>query len=298
MRLPEQIVDFGQTDGWVPSEKQLKMIISIQRWWRSTNPKQRKQRYAFHLATTLAQRGGGGKDDDKRMDLKYWIEAADPKHRYGSYLSEYYLEWLNSESRDGFFHWLDYGGGKTLDLEHAPRSKLKVSKVAYWGEADRLEHQVGFSEDDDGNVLLYWMNSSADGHHQAGDLLDTDVLRCPWIYRTGFPTSWIFVVDLKWRLFVNKKETGRFHHSSFLSGHACHCAGGIAVSDGSLVAVNGNSGHYKPNARMMEKTWHERFAEEYGLDPDSFYLVYPRMRKPLGPLTPKCMKPMASNFPC
>jgi len=236
------------------------------------------------------------KDDDynreHRMDINYWIEAADPKHRYGHLLKPYYAKWLQSGTHERFFNWLDEGKGRHLDLKESPRSKLATSHVKYFTESERLEYEVSFEEDEDGEVILCWMRSSSDGDHDAGDPIDTPVLKCPWLYRAGMPTKYIYVVDLKYRLFVHEKKSGYFHHSSFLSGHAVHAAGGIAISDGVLVAINGSSGHYKPTPNMLETAF-GYFEDAYGLDHSSFIMAYPRTRKLLGP----CMPALPSNFP-
>lgn len=41
----------------------------------------------------------------KIMDLQYWLEAVDLKHRYGSNLRTYHAEWKNSNSPENFFYW-------------------------------------------------------------------------------------------------------------------------------------------------------------------------------------------------
>ncbi|CAE8625034.1 unnamed protein product, partial [Polarella glacialis] len=89
----------------------------------------------------------------KLMDAKYWIEAADPKHRYASKLVPYYKAWLSSGTPHGFFRWLDEGDGKDLDLasEGHPRKKLRTSSVMYLTEEQRIAYQVDIREG-----LLYW----------------------------------------------------------------------------------------------------------------------------------------------
>lgn len=41
----------------------------------------------------------------KIMDLQYWLEAVDLKHRYGSNLRTYHAEWKKSNSPENFFYW-------------------------------------------------------------------------------------------------------------------------------------------------------------------------------------------------
>merc|ERR1712146_482622 len=98
----------------------------------------------------------------------------------------------------------------------------------------------------------------------------------------------------RYHLYIHPKKTGHFHHSSFLGGRPALAAGGLVVEDGKLVLVNSNSGHYKPNAKMQEKTF-KYFADQFGLDRSSYTLVYPRTIQPCGF---RCFPPIAANAPC
>ena len=66
------------------------------------------------------------KDDNcKVMAVKYWLEAADQRHRYGTLLVPYYKAWMASGSQRNFFYWLDEGAGKELDLVDSPRQNWR-----------------------------------------------------------------------------------------------------------------------------------------------------------------------------
>ena len=66
----------------------------------------------------------------------------DHKHRYGSNLRRYHAEWKKSDSNENFFHWLDYGEGKDLDLEDRPRSRLDTECVRYLSREERKKYLV------------------------------------------------------------------------------------------------------------------------------------------------------------
>lgn len=284
-------------DGFTLDE--VKIVVRIQRWWKGSNA--RKFRYVLFKCSDLYVRGGNGIDDsDCVMDFKYWIEAADPKHRYGSQLHPYYLQWLESGTRQAFFNWLDYGHGKDLDLETSPRHRLTSSRVTYFSPRECSEYEVVFVRNGDGQVLLHWKLDSRDGSHKQGAPVNTPRQRALWLYRLGWPTKYIFAVDMEYRLYVHEKVKGRFHHSSFLSGRPCRAAGGIVIENGVLLAVTGNSGHYKPTPRMLDGAF-RHFEQEHGLDRGSYILAHPRTRKLLGPCTPGCVVfeklRLPSNFP-
>ena len=84
----------------------------------------------------------------------HWLEATDPKHRYGSYLRAYYKFWLSKPSlaldpthpasMDAFFEWLDQGQGRGLDLvdQGVPRAKLEDCRVRYLSLQERGRYEV------------------------------------------------------------------------------------------------------------------------------------------------------------
>jgi hypothetical protein len=60
----------------------------------------------------------------KMMDLQYFLEMVDLKHRYGSNLRTYHEEWKKSDTNENFFYWLDYGEGRFIDCQGCPRDRL------------------------------------------------------------------------------------------------------------------------------------------------------------------------------
>jgi hypothetical protein len=78
----------------------------------------------------------------KTMGLDYFLEMVDHKHRYGSNLRRYHLEWKKSETHENFFYWLDYGEGKELDLLDRPRTRLDTELVRYLSREERQKYLV------------------------------------------------------------------------------------------------------------------------------------------------------------
>jgi hypothetical protein len=88
----------------------------------------------------------------KTMGLDYFLEMVDHKHRYGSNLRRYHLEWKKSETHENFFYWLDYGEGKELDLPDRPRTRLDTELVRYLSREERQKYLVHI--DDTGRFVF------------------------------------------------------------------------------------------------------------------------------------------------
>ncbi|KAI5479757.1 hypothetical protein MNV49_003020 [Pseudohyphozyma bogoriensis] len=79
----------------------------------------------------------------KAMEAQYWLEIVDSKHRYGTNLKWYHRHWNEqADTTDNFFHWLDEGAGKDLDLEQCPRSRLDKERIAYLTAEQRRNYLV------------------------------------------------------------------------------------------------------------------------------------------------------------
>ncbi|CAA6660937.1 unnamed protein product [Spirodela intermedia] len=85
--------------------------------------------------TRAAKLGKGLSKNEKaqKLALRHWLEAIDPRHRYGHNLHLYYEIWFNSESSEPFFYWLDIGSGKEVSHEKCSRSKLQRQCIQYLG---------------------------------------------------------------------------------------------------------------------------------------------------------------------
>ena len=93
----------------------------------------------------------------KMMDLQYFLEMVDLKHRYGSNLRTYHEEWKKSDTKENFFYWLDFGEGRFIDCSGCPRSRLDSEQVRYLSKEERLDYLVEI--DDEGR--LCWAKNGA-----------------------------------------------------------------------------------------------------------------------------------------
>ncbi|KAM3266514.1 IQ domain-containing protein IQM2 [Capsicum annuum] len=186
-------------------------------------------------ARTRAAKVGKGLSKNgkaQKLALQHWLEAIDPRHRYGHNLHFYYVQWLHSQSKEPFFYWLDIGEGKEVNIvDKCPRWKLQQQCIKYLGPMERKAYEVEVED----RKLFY---------KEDGKLLDT----------TDEPkgTKWIFVLSTSKNLYVGKKTKGTFQHSSFLAGGATLAAGRIVAEQGVLKAVWPHSGHYRPTPENFQ----------------------------------------------
>ncbi|GAU42319.1 hypothetical protein TSUD_25450 [Trifolium subterraneum] len=167
----------------------------------------------------------------QKLAFQHWIEAIDPRHRYGHNLHYYYEEWCKTDSGQPFFYWLDLGNGKTLDLERCSRSKLRKQCIKYLGPQEREYYEYIVSE---GKLI----------NNKSGDFLHTK--------NDSENAKWIFVMSTSNKLYAGKKKKGLFHHSSFLAGGATLAAGRLEADDGILKSISAYSGHYRPTNETLE----------------------------------------------
>lgn len=225
-------------------------VLVEQRWWKLLDfaelkrssisffdidhPESAVSRWS--RATTRVAKVGKGLSKDERarkLALQHWLEAIDPRHRYGHNLQFYYVNWLQCQSKQPFFYWLDIGEGKEVSLvERCPRAKLQQQCIKYLGPKERRAYEVVVEEG-----KFYYM--------QSGQLIDT---------REGpEDVKWIFVLSTSKTLYVGLKQKGTFQHSSFLAGGATLSAGRLVVEAGVLKAVWPHSGHYLPTNENFEE---------------------------------------------
>ncbi|KAG7561323.1 hypothetical protein ISN45_Aa05g027540 [Arabidopsis thaliana x Arabidopsis arenosa] len=223
-------------------------VVVEQRWWKVLDfaelkrssisffeiEKQETAVSRWSRARTRAAKVGKGLSKDekaRKLALQHWLEAIDPRHRYGHNLQFYYHAWLHCDSKQPFFYWLDIGQGKELNHERCPRSKLYQQSIKYLGPTEREAYEVVIEN----GKLMY---------KQSGIVLDT---------KEGPPDAkWIFVLSVSKILYVGMKKKGNFQHSSFLAGGATLSAGRIVVDDGVLKAVWPHSGHYLPTEENFQ----------------------------------------------
>ncbi|ESQ53849.1 hypothetical protein EUTSA_v10025033mg [Eutrema salsugineum] len=192
--------------------------------------------------TRAAKVGKGLSKDEKaqKLALQHWLEAIDPRHRYGHNLHFYYDVWSGSKSSQPFFYWLDIGDGKDLNLEKHPRSVLQKQCISYLGPMEREAYEVIV---EDGRLL----------YKQSMTLINSTE-----------ESKSIFVLSTTRTLYVGKKKKGVFQHSSFLSGGATTAAGRLVARDGILEAIWPYSGHYLPTEENFKEFI--SFLEEHNVD--------------------------------
>ncbi|XP_009370663.2 IQ domain-containing protein IQM3 [Pyrus x bretschneideri] len=167
----------------------------------------------------------------QKLAFQHWIEAIDPRHRYGHSLHVYYEEWSKADAGQPFFYWLDVGDGKELELKECPRLKLRQQCIKYLGPQERVHYEYIVEE---GKLI----------HSQTGELLHT---------KDGSPgAKWIFVMSTSKRLYAGVKKKGVFHHSSFLAGGAAIAAGRLEAENGVLKSISAYSGHYRPTDERLD----------------------------------------------
>jgi len=111
-----------------------------------------------------------GKSENEReeaasmlMDLRYFLEMVDSKHRYGANLQVYHEYWKRQDTTQNFFYWLDHGDGRHLDLSLCNREKLDREQIRYLSREERKDYLV--EVDDEGR--LRWAKN--------GELITTSV---------------------------------------------------------------------------------------------------------------------------
>lgn len=81
------------------------------------------------------------------MDLSYFLEMVDVKHRYGSNLRKYHQAWKEAPTNENFFYWLDEGEGKDVAVEKCSRERLESMQVRYLGREERRFYEVIVDKD-------------------------------------------------------------------------------------------------------------------------------------------------------
>ncbi|KAI6674126.1 hypothetical protein NL676_002032 [Syzygium grande] len=182
------------------------------------------------ISLNASKVGKGLSTDGKAQKLafRHWVEAIDPRHRYGYNLHFYYEVWCNSDAGQPFFYWLDIGDGKDLDLKECPRSKLR-------------QQCINKSE----SIMNMLLRKGKIIHKLSGQFLDTN--------KGTQGVKWIFVVSPSHKLYAGEKKKGEFHHSSFLAGGGAVSWGRLTVEQGILKSISARSGHYRPTADSLNR---------------------------------------------
>jgi hypothetical protein len=86
----------------------------------------------------------------KMMDLQYFLEMVDQKHRYGSNLRAYHEQWKKADTHENFFYWLDNGAGRNFEHPTVSRERLDTERVRYLSREERQNYLVTI--DDEGRL--------------------------------------------------------------------------------------------------------------------------------------------------
>ncbi|KAI4379550.1 hypothetical protein MLD38_005831 [Melastoma candidum] len=210
-------------------------------FYKNDKPETVGSRWA-RARTRVAKVGKGLSKDEKaqKLALQHWLEAIDPRHRYGHNLHMYYDVWFQCESTQPFFYWLDVGQGKDINLEKCLRTKLQKQCIKYLGPSEREEYEVVICN----GKLVYKLSGVP--------------------VTTVEGSKWIFVLSTSRAFYVGEKKKGVFQHSSFLSGAAITAAGRLVSRYGILEAIWPYSGHYHPTEENFSEFI--GFLEEHNVD--------------------------------
>ncbi|KAL5535494.1 hypothetical protein ACEPAF_3588 [Sanghuangporus sanghuang] len=155
------------------------------------DPTERWKRAAF-LASRLQADATGSKNsmaedslkpDEKILETQHWLELMDSKHR----------KWLEEDTEENFFKWLNRGGGKDLSLPECSREQLEKERIIYLSPEQRLNYKVKVDE----KGLLRWernnelVDTTAGRWRDSGDgsgimPFDNVAGDTPVIHRTSF----------------------------------------------------------------------------------------------------------------
>lgn len=137
-------------------------------------------------------------------------------HIYGHAVRRVYARWLRSPTN---LDWPEYLATHTNREEK--RRLLRYNNVVYLTKEEADEFTV---------------------HYDTRQGLVIDKQGRPFI-----GGRYMFVLDQAGeRLYIGKKERGRFHHTSFVAGAPVQCAGFIQFNRGRITMLRLHSGHYKP----------------------------------------------------
>ncbi|KAF9130551.1 hypothetical protein BGW39_002961 [Mortierella sp. 14UC] len=232
-------------------------------------PNDGRTRWAWRRAEFLGSRlgkGSRGVSTEEALVLltEHWLEMSDKKHRYGSNLKVYHEYWLEQDTSQNFFYWLDKGEGKEVDIEERPRARLEEQRVLYLQEHERSQYAVKVIDG-----LLHYKQSGLPVHTLPTSIKEGDEVDVSQVLpdanehddeetrlekkRIRNKSKFIYVTDPEGVLYIAQKVKGQFHHSSFLGGGTVCAAGGIIVNRGKLIKINPKSGHYRPGQRHFDR---------------------------------------------
>ena len=221
------------------------------------------------------------------MHKDNWLEQLDTQHRYGYYLQPFYDQWkceqkinehgeLGDTAKLEFFEWLDKAGprppAEILKTDKPPKSVTKMaldSARLVWcaTPAERAPHQikvvrgklyVASTDPDWSSQTLSTKASAVFEHYRPKPMMQLSTK-----HDGVKPVDFVFVVGRDGKLYGGDKckpsDDGKtkwtqrgFFHSSLLGGAEVKAAGKFEVTDGQLLAIKPESGHYKPEVEHID----------------------------------------------
>jgi hypothetical protein len=203
-----------------------------------------KSRRIIEKALMLTKGANAMYDESIVIKEEYWQEKLLEDHPYGE---EAFTEFLSVWKKDKSVHcsFEDW-------LRLKPEAKRPSSSVNYYDEAQRREFEVQIIA---GKVMHNGapLNSSTVGSKK----------------HEGYA---IYVISTDGKMYVGPYETGKKHHSSFLSGAPVIGAGEIQTdAEGKILMISSKSGHYKPTAMQLHNTFD--FLKAHGVNLSKVKLI-------------------------
>ncbi len=146
------------------------------------------------------------------------------------------------------------------------RESNSIQKIPLYTDLNKLDD---FYEDEEfgavfGTEVTYLNDKERKQfklHIENGKLYDNKGLFDTADARLTEVTRWkghaIFVMDEYGSIYAsNKPRSGKFHHSSFLSGNPVAIAGEIVVNNGEIIKINRQGSHYKSSSEQLDQFTH------------------------------------------
>lgn len=197
-----------------------------ERWWIKKQSRENLDRELRKIQAKYAKMAGQGELSIAK-GMQGVLELEDPKVGRPC-LIPYYRHWLSQVPFSGepFFQWLDYGSGRHLELPICSRKRVDGNHIEFFDVTERRNAMVD-------------LNISAQG----------DTVRLLFAH-TRLPVprgEWLFVWGRDKRLYLVREQRAKFIHMSVFVEEPVLHAGELQVgSEGKLLSINPDSGHYGP----------------------------------------------------
>ncbi|GAY52692.1 hypothetical protein CUMW_143840 [Citrus unshiu] len=220
----------------------------------------------------------------QKLAFQHWIEAIDPRHRYGHNLNLYYEEWCKRDTEHPFST-VRHNAVHCIPPLSALSNWQMLTHVKLWIRDSKQDNATKEPSSSTSSLIRKWYFAHSDGSnrcHTLGDGKEVDLKDCPrlrlqqecikylgpvYFQSTNHGSEgskWIFVMSASKKLYAGEKRKGSFHHSSFLAGGATLAAGRLMAEGGKLMSVSAYSGHYRPSNENLDNFL--AFLKENGVD--------------------------------